>query len=473
MLRRAPRADGRRRNSFQRTNLARLLPRTHPRSTPKAMPLSCGQKRGSRSRKPSRWNTWSAPRCVQSTDTGSRQKPSSRLGLDPDVAVDARGNTIAVWQNPAGVQAAIQPAVGSWLAPQTVASPGGEEPQIASDASGDVTVVSTRQAPGHSTGIQAVVRPAGGTFSPVQIVSAPGNDFYPRLAENARGDAFVAWDLDAARGCLVVAAFRPANGRWSKPRVLSDTHAGCPSNKHVAIDARGDGVVAWVALRGRTQFVETAGRSASGRWTIRHTLAEGSHLDETVGIGMDARGDVMVVWREEALNRGRSAIWARIRPAGRGWETARTISRTRGGPPSLAIDARGDALVTWQDERGIEAAARPAGGPWEKPHTVSVHERGGPGAGDDGRAALDARGDALATGRTAKASRQPGTHRCSPDRVLHGVASQVSVLAWTARDRATYCDGIHAQELFAQRQEKRRRPYVAQTPWLCGLSRLA
>lgn len=321
----------------------------------------------------------------------------SRLGLDPDVAVDARGNTIAVWQNPAGVQAAIQPAVGSWLAPQTVASPGGEEPQIASDASGDVTVVSTRQAPGHSTGIQAVVRPAGGTFSPVQIVSAPGNDFYPRLAENARGDAFVAWDLDAARGCLVVAAFRPANGRWSKPRVLSDTHAGCPSNKHVAIDARGDGVVAWVALRGRTQFVETAGRSASGRWTIRHTLAEGSHLDETVGIGMDARGDVMVVWREEALNRGRSAIWARIRPAGRGWETARTISRTRGGPPSLAIDARGDALVTWQDERGIEAAARPAGGPWEKPHTVSVHERGGPGAGDDGRAALDARGDALAT----------------------------------------------------------------------------
>src|ERR1035441_2086735 len=102
---------------------------------------------------------------------------------------------------------------------------------------------------------------------------------------------------------------------------------------------------------------------------------------------MDARGDVMVVWREEALNGGRSAIWARIRPAGRGWETARTISRTRGGPPSLAIDARGDALVTWQDERGIEAAARPAGGPWQKPHTVSVHERGGAGGGGAGRAA--------------------------------------------------------------------------------------
>jgi hypothetical protein len=61
------------------------------------------------------------------------------------------------------------------------------------------------------------------------------------------------------------------------------------------------------------------------------------------------------------------------------------------------MDARGDALITWQDKRGIETAARPAGGPWQQPYTVSARERGGPGVGDDGLAALDARGDALAT----------------------------------------------------------------------------
>ena len=320
----------------------------------------------------------------------------SRLGLDPDVVIDAHGDTIVVWQSPSGVQAAIRPAGAGWLAPQTVATPGGEEPQIARDASGDVLVVSTRQAPGHSTGIQAVLRSAGGTFSPAQTISAPANDFYPRMAMNARGDALVAWERDAARGCLVEAAFRPASGRWSRPRVLSDTRAGCPINQDVAIDARGDGVVAWVTLRGNTQFVESAGRSASGRWTTR-VLAEAPHIDETVDVGMDARGDVMVVWHEEALNGGGSAIWVRIRQAGRGWGTARTISRTHGGPPSLAIDPRGDALVTWQDKRGIEASISPAGGPWQKPYTVSVHERSGPGVGDDGLAALDARGDALAT----------------------------------------------------------------------------
>jgi hypothetical protein len=129
----------------------------------------------------------------------------------------------------------------------------------------------------------------------------------------------------------------------------------------------------------------------------RHILAEAPLIDETVDVGMDARGDAMVVWHEEALKGGGSAIWTRTRPAGRSWGTAQTIPGAHGGPPSLAIDARGDALATWQDKRGIEAAARPAGGSWQKPYTVSAHEHAGPVVADDGLAALDAQGDALVT----------------------------------------------------------------------------
>jgi len=130
-----------------------------------------------------------------------------------------------------GIQAAIRPAGGSWLAPQTAATRGGGEPQIASDASGDVIIVASRQAPERSTGIWAVLRPSGDTFLPVQKISRSGNDFNPREAMNARGDALVAWERNAARGCLVEAAFRPANGHWSKPRVLPDAHVGCPADQ--------------------------------------------------------------------------------------------------------------------------------------------------------------------------------------------------------------------------------------------------
>jgi hypothetical protein len=320
----------------------------------------------------------------------------SHLGLDPEVAVDAHGDTIAVWRSVSGIQTATRPAGGSWLPPQTVATPGGREPQVASDASGDVIVVAPRQGHGASTGIQAVLRPSGDAFSPAQTISTPGNDFDPRMAMNARGDALVAWERDSGHSCIVEAAFHPANARWSKPRVLSDSHAGCPADQHVAIDGRGDAIVAWLAQRGRTQFVESATRGANGRWTAR-ILATAPVIDETVDVGMDTRGDTMVVWHEEALKGNGSGIWTRLRTAGRRWGTARTIPGAHGGPPSLAIDPRGDALVTWQDKRGIEAAARPTGGSWQKPYTVSAHEHLDPGVGDDGLASLDNRGDALAT----------------------------------------------------------------------------
>jgi hypothetical protein len=317
----------------------------------------------------------------------------SSLGLAPEVAVDARGDAIAVWETFSGVQAAIRPAGGSWLASQTVVTPGGEEPQVASDPRGDAVVVSPRQVPGHSTGIQAVLRPAGGTFSPAQTISGGENAFHPRIAMNTRGDTLVAWEVDTSRGCPVRAALRRADGRWSAPRTVSEGHGFCGGTHRVAIDERGDAIVVWLAQRGPTMFVEAATKVANGRWTPRHVIARAPVIEDRVQVGMDARGDALALWSEPALVGGRTTIWARIRPAGRGWEAARTIPHANGGPPSLAIDARGDALVAWQDKRRIEAAARPAGGHWRRAFTVSRHEP--TGAGDDPLAALDERGDGL------------------------------------------------------------------------------
>jgi hypothetical protein len=329
---------------------------------------------------------------------GTWQPPEllSRFGLNPTVASDADGDAIAVWESPFGLQAAVRPAGGSWLATQTVATPGGEDPQVASNASGEALLVANRQAPGHSTGIQAVLRPSTGPFSPAQVISAPDNDFHPRIAMNAHGDALVAWERDDPC-CSLEAAFHPARGGWSKPRVLAGRH-GSPTDQQVAIDDRGDGVVVWRASRGRKQSVESASLSANGRWTARH-LAEAPLITETVDVGMDARGDAMVVWCEvplksSAFGRG-SAIWARIRPARRGWTTAQKI-RGADGSPSLAVDARGNALVAWQDRGEIKVAARPIGSRWSKPYTVSAPEHPA-WAADGGLAALDARGDALVT----------------------------------------------------------------------------
>jgi hypothetical protein len=193
-----------------------------------------------------------------------------------------------------------------------------------------------------------------------------------------------------ANSCFVRAAFRPANGAWSAPQTLSQD---CRT-KGVAIDERGDAIVVWLTEHGPTAMLEAAGRSATGRWTPRAVIAQAPVI-EGPQVGMDARGDAIVVWSEFAPFGARRSMWARIRRAGHGWQAARTIPHVEGYPPSLAVDARGDALVAWQDQRGIEAVARPADGRWQRSQTVSRSEPSNLGPKEAPLAALDARGDGL------------------------------------------------------------------------------
>lgn len=305
----------------------------------------------------------------------------SRLGLNPEVTVDSRGDAIAVWEGRSGVEASVKPVGGGWLAPQTVGTPGGEEPQepqVASDASGDAIVVAPLQAHGRqSTGIEAAVRPAGGTFSLPHTISRHREEALdPRIAMNPRGDAIVAWDVQVPTGCLARAAFRPAGGTWGTPRTVPGGHESCRGSHKVAIDQRGNAIVAWVSMRGSTMLVRVAERGVKGRWSAQPVIGRASAVAEPPGaakVGMDARGDVIVVWVDPALVLGgRRTMWSRIRRVGRRWGAKEHISDvTYESSPLLATNARGDATVVWEDKRGIEVASHPSGGVWQKPHTVS------------------------------------------------------------------------------------------------------
>jgi hypothetical protein len=309
----------------------------------------------------------------------------SRAGLNPQVTVDARGDAIAAWEGRLGVEAAIKPVGGSWLAPQTVGTPRGDEPQepqVASDASGDAIVVAPVQEHGQeSTGIEVALRPAGGTFSPPQSISRHRElALDPRIAMNARGDAIVVWDVQVHHtACLLRAAFRSAGGGWGAPSTVPNGHEYCRGTHDVAIDERGDALVAWAAMRGSTSLVETAWRGANGRWSAQPVTKRASPVAEPPwpqGVGMDARGDAIVVWVDPTGVGGRRTIWARIRPVGRGWGTEEQIAAVPyESSPSFAMGARGDAVVVWGDKRGIEVALHPAGRRWQTPHTVLVGTR--------------------------------------------------------------------------------------------------
>ncbi len=103
-----------------------------------------------------------------------------RAAFHPEIAVDAQGSAIAVWErgneSTAIIQASVRPAGGKWQKPVSL-SGGGEQAggaQVAFDERGDAIAIWGR-GPNEFTGVvQAAVRPAGGSWHKPVNVSAPG-----------------------------------------------------------------------------------------------------------------------------------------------------------------------------------------------------------------------------------------------------------------------------------------------------------
>jgi hypothetical protein len=278
---------------------------------------------------------------------------SRRLGISPAIAVGAQGEAIVAWQALSSVEETERPDGGSWLLPKAVLTPGGEEPQVATDAKGDVLIASTRQAPNHSEGIEVTQRSAGGAFSAAKIISGNENAFTPRVAMNAKGDALVAWRVEPGQGCSVRAAFHVAGGGWSSPRTISGATAYCEGNTpRVAIDEAGDAVVVWTMQRGRSQDLEEATRNTDGRWRSQKLQTNVRDLSSSE-VGMDARGDTIVSW-----SRNGQEEWVRVRPEGHRWLPARMLASSWVLSASLAVDARGDALIAWKHLGRMVAATK-------------------------------------------------------------------------------------------------------------------
>ncbi len=183
----------------------------------------------------------------------------------PSIAIDAAGDTFAVWTQSNGentiVEAALRPAGGSFAAPTALSAPGADAscPVLAADAAGDVTVAWQRSS-GSEKLVEAATRPAGGTLSPpVQRLSASGQEAScPQVTAGEHGEATIAWIEGTEASAVVQAAGRIGTGTFSAPTTVSPSAV---TALDLAGDARGDATAAWATKSG---VVEYASRPAGG-----------------------------------------------------------------------------------------------------------------------------------------------------------------------------------------------------------------
>jgi len=242
---------------------------------------------------------WQSP--VTLSETGDPMHPA-------EVGIDSAGNATAVWEaKVAGdilIDAASRPAGGAWSFPVALSAPGhnANEPRVAVDAKGDTVAVWERF--NSEEIIEAASRPGpGGAWGEAVALTKkeggkgePGNQ---QVAVGGNGDAVVVWGrLNGTHETIEAAEGHVATSVWLAPIAVSGPGRTIEEAPRVAVNGLGGAVAIWERWDGAENIVEAAsGLAASGSWQAPVALSSAGAEAIKPQVALDAGGDAAAVWQ--------------------------------------------------------------------------------------------------------------------------------------------------------------------------------
>jgi hypothetical protein len=186
------------------------------------------------------------------------------------------------------------------------------------------------------------------------------------LVQDARGDMLAAWTGGPTHGMFEFGAlhtsYRPAGGAWrAAQRIPGDPFGNSTYELAVAMNARGDAVIAWDDAGTAMSY-----RRAGGAWE-HATAPERGASDPSVAVGPG--GEAVVAYSAESASAG--CLEAIDRPAGGSFGSEEPVLEREWpseGPPQLAATGGGEAVIAW----GGRQTPREAIGIWSAVHRVAA-----------------------------------------------------------------------------------------------------
>jgi hypothetical protein len=260
--------------------------------------------------------TWSQPAALSD---------ESAAAAMPHIAADLEGNLTAIWDlggEEGIIQSKTRPAGGEWSSVAVDVS--GDDglssyPQIATDAQGDVVAVWQQKdihaASGFHYYIQTARLASGSWSAPLTISREDGLAMTPELAVDPDGNVTVVWvwgPLATGTANGLQARSGSSEGSWD-PIVYVETSSGGlfepgPSNIQMLADPQGNVTAVWEGWSAPNYIVRTARRSVAGIWSSPITLSTGSTLFPRMAV--DPQGTVTAVW--SGLNGTSRAVRSRV-----------------------------------------------------------------------------------------------------------------------------------------------------------------
>lgn len=341
--------------------------------------------------------------------------PTTTTSQQPDIGVDGAGNAVVVWMEAASSGAQVireaRRAAGaaSFATPVTVpattpALQGLANPELAINRAGEAVLAVqgsfntdgyVRAYLGTSTSNFTEASPA--TFHDYQVTGSP-SIFRPDVAMNEAGDTAIVWRVNQGSALRIDAGYRVHGVAGFGP--LENVNAGDVIGKHeptVALDASGNAVTVWdedASTSGKVRAYERPAGAAMP-WGQLGDLDNGQSGNAFPVVAFDASGAAVAAWA------ARSALLDSVLPAGAGMQFAQppqTLAASPEAPFALALDAgaAGTTALVWASSASsnslVRAAVRPSGGAFGPIATLSPT---GDGA-DQTDVAVDPQGNAAA-----------------------------------------------------------------------------
>jgi hypothetical protein len=332
------------------------------------------------------------------------------LAVAPDIAVNASGRAIAVWDDETGADCATAPASlgcihtvtvrdkpaagAAWAGKSGIAKPGVDSrPVVAIDGAGTAAVLWVHDI-GDNRVVQAVVRdtPAGQWPNAEDISKEVLSVGAHELALDDAGDDVAVWVQRTASGPELREALRLAALRfWGAARLLSS--GAVTGGASLAVTGGGDAVVVWIE-NGVVKAVRGDLHADSWSPAVPLSSSNGEAVGDPV-VAVNARGDAVAVWQWRDRPNGQSIVQAASAPARASWTPAKDLGNAGTGvvaAPQAAIDTGGNRLVTWLAVPGptLQSAAATPAGTWSRAAAVVTRAAAQP------RLAMDPNGNALA-----------------------------------------------------------------------------
>jgi PKD domain len=177
----------------------------------------------------------------------------------------------------------------------------------------------------------------------------------PAVAVDAAGDETVA-TLDNAQGLIV--ATHPAGGAWSTPVAVANYIPGLTDS--LASDPAGDTILAYTA---GFDEIDAAIDPAGAAWSPTTPSVVVGHGSSTPSVAMDAVGDAVMTWADGGgacqNPNATETVYTAYRPAGGSWQTPVEVDpeATSCVAPEVAMTRSGTATLVWATANGPDDQA--------------------------------------------------------------------------------------------------------------------